>query len=120
MTKKSKKDLNIFVCKRCGTCCSGAGFVHIHKDECISIAKYLDIPLEEFFDTYTVADAVDGERFLIDGPGEDKPCVFLTRDANGLSGCRIQTAKPRQCQGFPFKWRRPNFEKWCKGMQDEG
>lgn len=118
MSRKIRKNLDSFVCQRCGTCCSGPGFVHIHADECASIARELGIPLEEFLEKYTVREA-DGERFLKDGDGEDEPCIFLERDARGLSSCRVQgPAKPRQCQGFPFSWRRPGFEKWCKGMRD--
>jgi Fe-S-cluster containining protein len=40
-------------------------------------------------------------------------CIMLTDD----NLCRIQAAKPRQCQAFPERWRFPGFEKLCRATR---
>ena len=112
LTRKEKR-FEDFQCKRCGRCCTGDGYVNLTVPECERIAKYLDLPLEEFLEDYTIQD-VGFERYLVDADGDDMPCIFLERDAKGLSSCRIQgPAKPEQCKTFPMKWRDAGFQKWC-------
>ncbi|MFP4378912.1 MAG: YkgJ family cysteine cluster protein [Candidatus Sumerlaeia bacterium] len=112
-----KKAIDSFTCARCGKCCTGAGFVNVTEEECRKIAGYLDMDLPDFLDKYTHG-AAGYERWLIDGEGEDEPCIFLMRDEKGLASCRIEgDAKPEQCRDFPFKWRRRGFEEWCEGMK---
>lgn len=108
-----------FRCKRCGYCCTGEGYVNLRFDECAAIADHLGIPLEQFLEEYTRVEP-GYERYLIDGEGEDAPCIFLERDAEGLAACRIQgDAKPSMCKGFPKEWRREGFEKWCAAFKKE-
>ena len=105
-----------FVCKRCGRCCLGEGFVSVSDEECCRIAGFLGISLDKFLSRYT-RKASGFERWLVDGPGADRPCVFLKRDANGLASCRIEgDAKPEQCRTFPMKWRRDDAPEWCATM----
>lgn len=108
--------LEPFECKRCGRCCEGEGYVNVSDEECQRIADFLHIPVEEFLENYTRQEA-GYERWLIDGPGETQPCVFLTRDENGLAACRIEgDAKPEQCRTFPMKWRRRDAPSWCAAL----
>jgi len=113
------RPLEKFHCLRCGRCCTGDGYVNLDDDECEKIADFLGISLERFLEDYTHRE--EGyARWLIDGEGEDKPCIFLLRDADGLASCRIQgDAKPRQCLGFPAKWHDRGFEKWCAAFNQE-
>lgn len=117
--KQNREQLNNFECKRCGRCCTGEGYVNIGPEECRRIAEYLEISLEEFLDKYTVY-REGYDRWLIDGEGEEQPCIFLEYDENGLSACRIQgEAKPEQCKTFPMKWRIPGFQNWCAAFKEE-
>ena len=91
----------------------------LEKDECQAIADFLALSLEQFQEEYT-RHTPGYERWLVDGEGEDEPCVFLERDENGLASCRVEgPAKPRQCKTFPTKWRRRGFEKWCAAFKEE-
>jgi len=104
-----------FVCKRCGRCCTGEGFVNVTEEECRGIAGFLHLSLEAFLATHTVG--VEGyPRSLLDAKEEDLPCIFLQRDPDGLSSCRIHQAKPRQCRDFPVRWRRADAKEWCAGL----
>ena len=105
-----------FRCKRCGTCCSGDGFVKITPAEGEAIARHLGLALDGFLADYTV-EAGGDERWLIDGKGRDKPCVLLEHDAaTGLALCRVQPVKPEQCRTFPMKWQAPGAKRWCEGL----
>jgi uncharacterized protein len=118
-TSKNEQHFEEFRCVRCGRCCMGDGFVSLDDDECQTIADSLGISLETFLTDYTRWE--NGyARWLADGEGEDQPCIFLLRDADGLASCRIQgDAKPRQCLGFPAKWHDRGFEKWCAAFNQE-
>ena len=123
MNTRNKKDMQrrieVFQCRRCGTCCTGEGFVNLEKGESQPIADALGLSLEEFQEKYTLETA-GYERWLIDGKGEDEPCVLLERDDSGLASCRVEgPAKPSQCKAFPRKWRRRGFEKWCAAFKEE-
>ena len=105
-----------FTCRRCGICCTGLGYVNLSDEECRRIARFLEMPLDRFLAQYTRYKP-GYERWLVDGKGEDDPCVFLFRDAEGFSGCRLEgEAKPLQCREFPMKWRRADAETWCRGL----
>lgn len=41
-----------FKCTECGKCCTGNGEVWANMAECSAIAVHLQVPLEEFLDTY--------------------------------------------------------------------
>jgi Fe-S-cluster containining protein len=104
-----------FQCLRCGTCCTGPGFVALEVGEADRIAKFLGVTVEEFRATYTRI-VGDEEVWLVDGEGNDVPCVFLERPENGPATCRIQSVKPNQCNTFPMKWRSPGATNWCDAL----
>jgi hypothetical protein len=106
-----------FVCKRCGNCCTGEGYVNVTPEDCERLAESLKLPLEEFLERYT-RQMAGFDRWLRDGEGADLPCVFLSRDAGGRVSCRVHDAKPTQCREFPATWRRPDAAQWCAGLRD--
>ena len=79
-----KKGLS-FSCTMCGNCCSGtSGTVSFTEDEAVSMANKLDVPLPDFYSTYTrkrgkgqTARIELKEVRAPDGKGWD--CVFLDR-----------------------------------------
>ncbi len=116
--EKAAKRFEKFRCARCGRCCIGDGYVSVDEEECDRIAQFLGLSGEEFRGQYTIDE--DGySRYLVDGSGDETPCVFLDYDVNGLAACRIDPVKPSQCRDFPYKWRRPDMIRWCQAMQDQ-
>ena len=104
-----------FECTRCGACCTGApGYVWVEDEEIARLAAFRGESFEAFCLTYVrqVAD-----RFsLIERPGGD--CVFWDK----ASGCTVYSARPNQCQTWPFwdeniettaDWRR--VQRGCPG-----
>jgi hypothetical protein len=91
-----------FECTGCGNCCAGPeeGYVWVSEDEMEKIAKLLKMPAPGFRAKYVRR---VGRRFsLIEVPGSND-CVFLTPpDKDGNRGCRIYSARPRQCRTWPF------------------
>ncbi|MCB9849087.1 MAG: YkgJ family cysteine cluster protein [Phycisphaerales bacterium] len=88
-----------FECQQSGNCCSGApGYVWVTKAEQTAIAEFLGMK-----------DGKLGKRYirrvglrvsLKERPGGD--CIFLERDGNGCTTCRIHKVKPTQCRTWPF------------------
>lgn len=106
-----------FVCARCGNCCRGDGYVRITPEEAAKVAEFLGLNLEAFLADYTRTPEIEkhaqaGDYWLIDRFEPEQACVFL--EANG---CLIQPVKPVHCQGFPLRWRTPNAQAYCKGLQ---
>jgi len=111
--------LEPFECRRCGRCCTGEGYVNVSREECEEIASHLRLSFEDFAAAYTI-DLSPYLRRLVDAEGEDQPCVFLRRGADGLCSCAIHTAKPSQCRDFPSKWRPEDAKQWCAGLIGNG
>lgn len=113
-----------FVCARCGHCCKGDGVVRFGAAEAEAMARLLAMPRRKFLKTYAIQ-AGRGEWWLRDKmvrtahahAPEEKWCVFLEIMADGLHGCRLQDAKPRQCGVFPARWRNGDSLKTCLGLR---
>ncbi len=115
--KQASKRFEKFRCARCGRCCIGDGYVSVDEDECDRIAEFLCLSGDEFRERYTICE--EGfTRYLVDGSGDEAPCVFLEYDKDGLASCQIEPVKPDQCRAFPYKWRRPDMIRWCRALQD--
>lgn len=105
-----------FACHRCGNCCRGDGYVEMTELDIARAALHLGIDEAEFLRRYTKG--TPGDLVILrDQEDEVKSCIFLTRDEKGLYGCRIHTAKPEQCQGFPFMWRPRDAVDFCDGLR---
>lgn len=113
-----------FACARCGHCCKGDGIVRFKASEAEAMAKLLGLARRKFLKTYAIQ-AGRGEWWMRDKmvrsanphQPEEKWCVFLDIMADGLYGCRLQDAKPRQCAVFPAKWRNEDSVKTCAGLR---
>jgi uncharacterized protein len=91
-----------FECFSCGRCCAGPGegYVWVTDREIADIAAFLGTTSEEIRRMYVRR--VGGGLSLVERPG-NHDCVFLSPPAEGGSrGCRIYSARPRQCRNWPF------------------
>jgi uncharacterized protein len=85
-----------FQCTGCGDCCTGEpGFVWLDEGEIATLAKLLNMPLEEFQDSYTRR--IGARWSLVEFPNGD--CVFF--DFQNKS-CGVYEARPKQCRTWPF------------------
>lgn len=105
-----------FACERCGHCCTGDGAVRIGPVEADRMARALGLSRRKFLKQYAKPVGPD-QWWLLDQDNLDQWCIFLTRDADGLFGCRVNDAKPDQCRSFPAKWRNPGSLKTCAGLR---
>ena len=101
-------DIKEFECQRCGNCCRGDGIVRVTPEEVRAIAEFLNIPVQECYNRYTIQ--VHDGYWLKDKPNKD--CIFLEGNL-----CSIHPVKPRQCRDFPWKWRTNDAINYCKGLQ---
>jgi prepilin-type N-terminal cleavage/methylation domain-containing protein len=94
-------------CQRCTACCRWPGWVRVDADEIAAMARLLGQEEGSFIQEYTqLRPQRDGLALVNRANGE---CVFLEgRD------CRVQGAKPRQCQGFPNTWNFPGWREVCE------
>ena len=97
-----------FVCRRCGTCCRGDGFVRITIGDARRIAEFLGVSVQEFYFRYTMP--MNQDYWLKDSPGT-KDCIFLE---NNL--CIVHPVKPQQCQDFPRGWHIRELQFYCPGL----
>lgn len=105
-----------FECLRCGHCCKGSGVVDIGEAEADRMAAHLGMKRRDFLDSYAV-EAGEGRWWLKDQNNEERWCIFLEIDAEGLYGCRVNPAKPDQCASFPSGWRNPDSLRTCAGLR---
>ncbi|MFA7230352.1 MAG: YkgJ family cysteine cluster protein [Victivallaceae bacterium] len=107
------KHTDEFICKRCGSCCKWTGYVRLEQHEVDAIATFLNMPLHEFIEKYTVVTSDRRGLSLIER--EDGSCIFYIATP---SACIIDQVKPRQCRAFPLQWNFPGWEKECKAASD--
>jgi uncharacterized protein len=77
------------------------------------MAKYLRMEEAEFIGEFT--DLHPNRQGLVLKNQPDGACVFL----EGKNVCRIQEAKPFQCQGFPNRWNFPGWREVCEAIPVE-
>jgi Fe-S-cluster containining protein len=83
-----------FKCTGCGACCSKEpGAVFISEQEAASMAEYLQISLEHFYQLYTRK--LHGLTSLKEKENFD--CVFLIDNR-----CSLYESRPKQCKTYPF------------------
>jgi Fe-S-cluster containining protein len=88
-----------FECSQCGNCCSGSpGYVWLTVDDMVRIAEQLRMEFDDF--TTAHVRRIGNRYSLIEKANYD--CTFLTRDAQGKSGCGIYSVRPMQCRTWPF------------------
>lgn len=109
-----------FECTGCGKCCTGSpGYVWVTEEEIKQIAELLKLPVETFKMRYIRR--VDNRYSLIEKRSFPHDCVFLQDNR-----CTIYSARPKQCQTFPWwSWNLRSPEAWkrvaqeCEGIHDQ-
>lgn len=86
----------LFICERCGTCCTTGDPIRLKHDDVERIARRLKIPLGKAVKKYTIPDpdrpgVLDFKKIL--------PCKFYD---SVTGGCKIYDARPWSCRIFPF------------------
>jgi Fe-S-cluster containining protein len=86
----------IFLCQRCGNCCTTGDPIRLRPEDVAAIAKSLKIPLNKALKKYTIQDpkkagVLDFKHIL--------PCKFYDLSAKG---CKIYAIRPWSCRIFPF------------------
>lgn len=96
-----------YQCDRCLACCKWPGDVRVEDDEIESIAKFLNMEVDDFIQKHTRLRMNRNGLSLLEKDNHE--CSMLE---NG--GCKIQDVKPFQCKGFPNKWNFPGWQKVCQ------
>lgn len=107
-----------FTCTRCGNCCRGTGYVYVSTDEVDRIAAQLELPTDDFLETY--CETHRGHLVLKSQKNQD--CIFLEDNL-----CRVHDVKPDQCRKWPF-WRSVvetysgfrHAKSYCEGLKEFG
>jgi Fe-S-cluster containining protein len=109
-----------FECKRCGACCSPqwrkpeilpdgsmrifdlGEFLIVREPDKRKVEKFLGISPKQLFDDWKFC---GGNRDLV--KILEKPCIYLSKDSNGLATCNIHPARPWGCASGPAhdSWR---------------
>jgi Fe-S-cluster containining protein len=96
-----------YQCERCTACCRWPGWVRVDADEISAMAGELGLAEWDFIQRYTQLRPNRDGLALVNRPSGE--CIFLEgRD------CRVQSAKPRQCQAFPNGWNFPGWREVCE------
>ncbi len=111
---------NALACEACGGhCCTGeSGYIWVKYPEIESIAKFLELSIEDFAIMYLKK--VKHRYSLIERYREDKEdyaCIFFD---DTMSRCSIYSVRPLQCRSFPFweqfKGDKDEVKKECPGI----
>ena len=103
-----------FACRRCGACCRATGEVRLAPGESAALAAALGMSDEALVAGFTRL--TSDRRGLALTEQSDGACVFLGPD----NACRVQQAKPRQCQDYPLRWRSRLLDAACAARQAQG
>ncbi|QSZ42277.1 YkgJ family cysteine cluster protein [Sulfurimonas aquatica] len=107
-------------CSTCaGRCCTGeSGYIYVSKNEIISIAKLLNLSVNDFGVKYLFKKDYKYSIKEVQHEGSHE-CVFYDRNTNG---CKIYESRPSQCITFPFwdyyKTRVDELKEECPGIVD--
>jgi uncharacterized protein len=82
----------LFVCRNCGSCCSGFGGTYLSAEDIGAIADYVQVPPADFIDRYCCG---SGGKTLL-AQQSNGYCIFWDRL------CTIHPVKPRMCRRWPF------------------
>jgi len=99
-----------FICRKCGECCRGEGFVKVTEPEIVKMAEYLGETAEEFKSRW-LRPALFDDFWLKEKPNKD--CIFLEN-----SQCLVHAVKPAQCRAFPFSWSNLDSISICPGLNE--
>ncbi len=103
------EELKGFVCRGCGDCCRGEGFVSVTLEEMRRMSALLNISEEEFLEHYAFRSAF-GDYWLKEQ--ENRDCIFLRNNR-----CLVHEAKPAQCRNFPYTWSNEDSSTVCPALK---
>ena len=109
MDKRIFKEGVNFKCQGSSNCCisrGNYGYVYLSKKDLASIAKYLNISVNNFKKNY--CEYSDGYLHLKEIYSNGN-CQFLDNKR-----CSIYPARPTQCRTWPFWKKNMNTKKWNK------
>jgi Fe-S-cluster containining protein len=86
----------LFVCERCGTCCTTGDPIRLSQEDISRIARHLKIPLSKAIKKFTIPDPA---RSGVLNLKKVLPCKFCDPI---LLSCKIYAARPWSCRIFPF------------------
>jgi Fe-S-cluster containining protein len=86
----------LFICERCGTCCTTGDPIRLRQDDLSRIAKHLKIPPGKAIKKLTVPDP---DRPSVLNFKKILPCKFYDPVQRE---CKIYYARPWSCRIFPF------------------
>ncbi len=98
-----------YLCQRCANCCRWPGDVHVDDAEITRLARFLDIGESEFIERHARLNHRRTGLSLTEQ--DDGSCIFLKQNR-----CLVQAVKPRQCEGFPNRWRFPGWRRVCEAV----
>lgn len=90
---------------RCGKCCT---LLAITFGDMFNLADAVNMEPADFFEEYCTFSTMvmpDGIHPIIRMGHRDKPCPFLTTEADGKHGCAVYKDRPLVCKMFPFTFR---------------
>ncbi|QTP01542.1 YkgJ family cysteine cluster protein [Helicobacter pylori] len=92
---------NHMACEGCGAkCCVGeSGYIFVSIQEMQQISAFLKLELEEFSQKYVKKVGYKFSLLEKDAKDLGLACVFLDLETKK---CQIYSARPKQCQTFPF------------------
>lgn len=88
----------LFVCKRCGTCCTTGDPIKLREDDVRRIARYLGVTPSRAMKRYVVRRVSESGKVFL-AMKQTRPCRFYDPSTKG---CRIYEARPWSCRIFPF------------------
>jgi Fe-S-cluster containining protein len=86
----------IFVCQRCGNCCTTGDPIRLRPEDAALLARGLKIPLNKAIKKYTIKDP---QKAGVLNFKHILPCKFYDPSAKG---CKIYDVRPWSCRIFPF------------------
>jgi hypothetical protein len=86
----------LFICKRCGNCCTTSYPIRLNHEDIVRIAKCQKIPANKVIKKFVIRDT---EKSGIWEFKHVRPCKFY--DAK-MKLCRIYSERPWSCRIFPF------------------
>lgn len=88
------KDIPVFDCRKCGTCCMGEGGIVLGPKDLTRLAVHFSMEPEIFLAQYTTLH--NGKHKIRTGP--DGNCLFFRTG----KGCAVHDYKPDICRAWPF------------------
>ncbi len=91
-----------FKCVRCDYCCGTGPNIALTAYDVIRMSRRLGMYWKSFLETFTNVIIADMLPFISLKGDEKGECLFMERDEEGLTSCRIYDARPMKCRFYPL------------------